>query len=141
MGQLRSRAPRRSVRDPDPHQRQVPLVVQDKIFSPNLHGTNASAGDLWYPDDYDTQFFALAPTALHAARSPSLVPEFWGDTMLVNGTVYPYLDVEPRRYRFRILNACNTRFLSLRLVGALGQDVPGQRANRDLANAGARHDR
>jgi len=34
----------------------------------------------------------------------------------MNGTVYPYLEVEPRRYRFRILNACGTRFLSLRLL-------------------------
>ena len=32
--------------------------------------------------------------------------------MLVNGTAYPYLQVEPRRYRFRILNACNTRVLT-----------------------------
>lgn len=40
------------------------------------------------------------------------------DTMLVNGTVYPYLDVEPKAYRFRILNAGNDRFLNLSLYKA-----------------------
>ena len=34
---------------------------------------------------------------------------------MVNGTVYPYLNVEPKAYRFRILNACNDRFLNLQL--------------------------
>ena len=101
--------------------RQVHLVVQDKIFG-QIPGVNNGASDLWYPSTYDTQFFGLAPGA--PLPIPSLVPEFWGDTMLVNGTAYPYFDVEPRRYRFRILNACNTRVLSLRLVGALGRTFP-----------------
>ena len=39
----------------------------------------------------------------------------FGDTMLVNGTAYPEATVEARRYRLRILNACNARFLNLQL--------------------------
>jgi spore coat protein A, manganese oxidase len=35
--------------------------------------------------------------------------------MVVNGRTWPFLEVEPRRYRFRILNGCNSRFLILRL--------------------------
>ena len=35
------------------------------------------------------------------------------DTPLVNGTAYPYLNVEPKAYRFRILNAANDRFWNL----------------------------
>jgi spore coat protein A, manganese oxidase len=35
--------------------------------------------------------------------------------MLANGTVYPEVTVEARRYRLRILNACNARFLNLQL--------------------------
>ena len=35
--------------------------------------------------------------------------------MLVNGTVYPETTVEARRYRLRILNACNARFLNLQM--------------------------
>ncbi len=38
--------------------------------------------------------------------------------MLVNGKVWPFLDVEPRMYRFRILNGCNARILSLDIGGA-----------------------
>jgi FtsP/CotA-like multicopper oxidase with cupredoxin domain len=44
---------------------------------------------------------------------PSAVMEGFMDTMLVNGTVYPVLNVEPKGYRFRILNAANDRFLNL----------------------------
>ncbi|WP_248001459.1 hypothetical protein [Streptomyces sp. RPA4-5] len=40
------------------------------------------------------------------------------DTLVVNGKAYPFLAVEPRRYRLRILNASNERFWRLRF------DVP-----------------
>ena len=46
---------------------------------------------------------------------PSVIPEFFGDTMLANGLVYPFVEVEPRRYRLRILNACQARFLNLQM--------------------------
>jgi len=45
----------------------------------------------------------------------SVVPETFMDTMMVNGTVYPYLTVQPKAYRFRILNASNDRMLNLQL--------------------------
>jgi FtsP/CotA-like multicopper oxidase with cupredoxin domain len=50
--------------------------------------------------------------------NPSLVPEGYMDTPLVNGTAYPYLDVQPTAYRLRILNACNDRFLNLQFYVA-----------------------
>jgi spore coat protein A len=43
--------------------------------------------------------------------------------MLVNGKVWPFLSVEPRRYRFRMLNACNARFLNMTLVGTDGNGL------------------
>ena len=43
------------------------------------------------------------------------IPEFFGDTILVNGKILPYLKVEPRKYRFRLLNASNARFFYLSL--------------------------
>jgi spore coat protein A len=46
------------------------------------------------------------------------IGEYFGDTMLVNGKVWPFLDVEPRLYRFRILNGCNARILNLDIGGA-----------------------
>lgn len=45
----------------------------------------------------------------------SCTPESFMDVMMVNGTVYPYLNVEPKAYRFRILNASNDRSLNLQL--------------------------
>ena len=52
------------------------------------------------------------------AYNTSHVPEAFMDTMMVNGTAYPYLEVAPTAYRFRILNACNDRFLNLQLYKA-----------------------
>ena len=43
------------------------------------------------------------------------VPEFYGDAHLVNGKLFPYLEVEPCRYRLRLLNASNSRFYYLSL--------------------------
>jgi FtsP/CotA-like multicopper oxidase with cupredoxin domain len=45
--------------------------------------------------------------------TPSMGMEAFNDTVMVNGTVYPYLNVEPKTYRFRILNAANDRFFNL----------------------------
>ena len=70
---------------------EVALAIQDRTFNPD--------GSLFYP-------------------GPPLVPEFFGDTMLVNGKVWPYFDVEPRKYRIRILDGCNARFLRMQLVVA-----------------------
>ena len=46
---------------------------------------------------------------------PIWIPEFFGDTVLVNGKVWPFLEVEPRKYRFRLLNASNARWYHLSL--------------------------
>lgn len=70
---------------------EIPLVVQDKSFKED--------GQLFYPD--------VPPFPVDI--SPSITPVFFGDTNVVNGKVWPYLDVEPRKYRFRILNASNRR--------------------------------
>ncbi len=43
-------------------------------------------------------------------------PEFFGNVMVANGVSWPYLNVEPERYRFRLLNGCNARVLNLNLV-------------------------
>jgi spore coat protein A len=72
---------------------EVPLVVQDRTFNQN--------GSLFYP--------AKGVTAYHPVWSP----ELFGDTPVVNGKAYPYLDVQPRRYRLRVLNGSNSRFYHL----------------------------
>jgi spore coat protein A len=52
------------------------------------------------------------------------MPMFFGNRALVNGKVWPYLEVEPRKYRFRFLNASNSRFYNLKLIRK-DSDEPG----------------
>jgi spore coat protein A, manganese oxidase len=74
---------------------EIPLVIQDRRFGPD--------GTFFYPtSDIDDVVW---------------IGEYFGDVMLVNGLVWPYLEVEPRLYRFRILNGCNARILDLGLGG------------------------
>src|SRR3954466_9124955 len=70
---------------------EIPLVMADKLFDPR--------GEMFYSPD------------------PTWIPEFFGDTPVVNGAVQPYLAVEPRKYRFRMLNASNARFWNLSIAG------------------------
>ncbi|WP_342429997.1 multicopper oxidase [Neobacillus sp. FSL H8-0543] len=84
---------------------EIPLVIQDRSFFPN--------GELFYPSQPDP---VPPPTPeVPFFPNPSIVPEFFGDTILVNGKVWPYLEVEPRKYRFRIYNGSNARFYTIRL--------------------------
>jgi FtsP/CotA-like multicopper oxidase with cupredoxin domain len=55
---------------------------------------------------------------------PSMGMEAFNDTPLVNGTAYPYMVVEPRAYRFRILNASNDRFFNLQMYVAADKATP-----------------
>ena len=70
---------------------EIPLIFADRLFDPS--------GQLFYSPD------------------STWIPEFFGDTPVVNGAVRPYLQVEPRMYRFRILNASNARFWNLTIQG------------------------
>jgi len=99
-----------------------PLVIQDKVFydpsadpgyasyaGPGVLG-GAVAGDLWYPYFYDPSIWDLEEGGV--APLPSAVAEMFGSTMLVNGTAYPFQEVNGMK-RFRVLNACNARFVNL----------------------------
>jgi spore coat protein A len=74
-------------------QYEIPLVFYDRIFD--------LESQLNYPVSGDP-------------KSP-WTPEVFGDALLVNGKLFPYLEVEPRKYRFRVLNAANGRFFHLSL--------------------------
>ena len=61
-----------------------------------------------------------------------MLPRFVGDTILVNGKVWPHLDVEPRKYRFRVLNGSNSRPYRLRLTNqSTGEDIPFHQIGTD----------
>jgi spore coat protein A len=66
---------------------EIPLAISDRFFYAD--------GGLHYPDSGD-------PTA-------PWIPEIYGDVILANGVIFPYLDVEPRLYRIRLLNSSNSR--------------------------------
>jgi spore coat protein A, manganese oxidase len=106
----------------------VPLVIQDKIFVPNnilavdptwaavVPPIAQTAGNLWYAHVYDPSRWKLfkGKNTL-PPPDPSCIPEFFGDTMLMNGNAYPFMEVPAQRVRFRVLNACNARFVNLQL--------------------------
>ena len=75
---------------------------------------------------------AYQPKQNPGTPNPSVVPNAFLDTMLVNGTAYPYVKVERKAYRLRVLNACGDRQLNLQLYYAmLGQhrrDRPRRKA-------------
>jgi spore coat protein A len=110
------------------------VVFQDKIFfggtPPADYGANAGPGDLFYAYQYNPALFgppgppSFGQPLLSPPPIPSCVPEFFGDTILANGTAYPFLEVEARPIRIRMLNACNARFLNPRLVATAGQKFP-----------------
>jgi FtsP/CotA-like multicopper oxidase with cupredoxin domain len=70
------------------------IVIQDRLFDTNGQLIFPAVGD--NPDVH-----------------PFWLPEFFGDTILVNGKSWPYFEVEPRRYRLRLLNGSNARFYNL----------------------------
>ena len=74
-------------------------MLQDRQFT--------AAGQMFYP--------AQDPTNPNAGF-PTHLPEFFGDVILVNGKAWPVLDVEPRKYRFRILNGSDSRVYDLALA-------------------------
>lgn len=112
----------------------IPLIIQDRSFKQTADKWGR-AGDLWYPYQYehegDTARWDLEDPsdgfvpATGPLPVPSCVPEAFADTAVINGMAYPYATVEPRRYRFLILNAAQARFFHLQLYYESAQN-PGE---------------
>jgi spore coat protein A len=93
---------------PDKTYYEIPVAIQDRSFNTD--------GSLFYPNT--REFFDRA-----TASNPGFIPatdlppiwnsEFFGNMMMVNGNTWPFQTVEQRRYRFRFLNGCQSRFLIL----------------------------
>jgi FtsP/CotA-like multicopper oxidase with cupredoxin domain len=107
---------------------EIPIGIQDRCFDVN--------NQLWYPDNR-AFFEGLTTDQLQipfipedacgglSDISPIWNPEFFGNVMVVNGHAWPFLNVEAKRYRFRFLNGCNSRFLILRNDAGLPFNVIG----------------
>ena len=72
---------------------EISITLCDRLFD--------AQGQLFYPTSPDPD----APW----------IPELYGDTTLVNGKLFPYLEVEACKYRIRLLNASNARIYLLTL--------------------------
>jgi spore coat protein A len=96
---------------------EIEVVIQDRQFDTN--------GQFLFPDGSP----AGAPSGLNGPPPnpdvhPFWNPEFFGDAIVVNGKTWPFLDVEPRRYRFRLLDGSNARMYDLALFNKAAQQ-PG----------------
>lgn len=79
---------------------EIPLVIQDRMFNTDGSLLFNNVGN--NPD-------------IH----PYWVPEFFGDTIMVNGKVWPNLNVDRHQYRFRVLNGSNARFYNLKMSNGM----------------------
>ena len=103
--------------------------IQDRMFT--------DKGALFYPafpgdpmyDDFITGEGAILPPDLFPGGGPTALAEFFGDHMVVNGKIWPKENVEPRNYRMRLLNGCDSRFMVLQFVAVNAGDT-------DFTNAG-----
>jgi spore coat protein A len=92
---------------------ELAYAIQDRMFT--------KKGALFYPaypgdpfyDDFITGEGAILPPKLFPGGGPTALAEFFGDHMVVNGKIWPKVDVEPRNYRLRLLNGCDSRFLAV----------------------------
>jgi spore coat protein A, manganese oxidase len=88
---------------------EVEVVFQDRQF--DTHGQ-------WlFPDGYPGGLNGPPPNPdVH----PYWNPEFFGDVIVVNGKSWPFFQVQPRRYRLRLLDGSNARFYQMHLEDAAG---------------------
>jgi FtsP/CotA-like multicopper oxidase with cupredoxin domain len=93
---------------------ELAYVIQDRMFR--------DTGELFFPafpgepayKDFITNEGVTLPTDLFPDGGPTGLAEFFGDHIVVNGKIWPKVDVEPRHYRMRILNGSDSRFLAVR---------------------------
>ncbi len=106
---------------------EIGFAIQDRMFR--------NDGQLFYPAfpgdpayaDFITNEGAILPEDQFPGGGPTALAEFFGDHMVVNGLIWPKYSVEPRQYRVRLLNGCDSRFMRLRLrsVSATETDPTG----------------
>ena len=116
---------------------EIPIAIQDRSFKAN--------GSLFYPDTRAFFDEIAGPYRPETDVSPIWNPEFFGNTIMVNGRTWPFHTVEQRRYRFRFLNGCNSRFLILDFsaipgiqVSQIGNEGGFLAAPVDVTSAGNR---
>ncbi len=94
---------------------EIPIAIQDRSF--NIDGS------LFYPDSREFFDDIAGPFIPDTDIAPAWNPEFFGNTLMVNGNTWPFHTVEQVRYRLRLLNGCQSRFLILDFGNIPGVEV------------------
>jgi spore coat protein A len=106
---------------------EAAFAIQDRMFKEN--------GELFYPafpgDPFWVDFITDEGLADDDVPQPSGLAEFFGDHMVVNGIIWPKMDVEPRNYRLRFLNGCDSRFLAVQFFEVGIDETDPNNANGD----------
>ena len=85
---------------------EIPIAIQDRSFNTD--------GSMWFPSEGNNP-------DVH----PYWGPEFFGNTLMVNGKLWPNLNVDRGQYRFRILDGSNARFYNLKLsIEGTSETIP-----------------
>ena len=96
--------------------REIPIAIQDRSFNADgslFYPSNRAFFEGIRPSDLKIPFIGDPNKNRPSDISPIWNPEFFGNTIVVNGTTWPVLNVAKALYRFRLLNGCNSRFLNL----------------------------
>ncbi|GAB4501670.1 MAG: hypothetical protein Fur0035_12130 [Anaerolineales bacterium] len=88
------------------------------FWPPTENILNGSITNEYYDPGCDSAVQWCEPPQRPDSPTPSMGMEAWNDTSMVNGTAYPFMNVEPKAYRFRILNGANDRFYNLSMFVA-----------------------
>jgi FtsP/CotA-like multicopper oxidase with cupredoxin domain len=112
---------------------EINVVFQDRDFNApqptDVLGTNIAR--INYPNGLNQVIPAALPgqgpltPGGNAGVHPQWVPEYFGQFPIVNGMAWPFLNVEPRKYRFHFLDGSNARCWSLQRSDALAMTVIG----------------
>jgi spore coat protein A, manganese oxidase len=95
---------------------EIPLVIQDKSFNED--------GSLRYGANPLLRANGSEVTDASGHDVLTSDPEFFGNVIVVNGKAWPYLDVEPRKYRFRMVNGSDSRFYHMWLEAVTAAGAP-----------------
>jgi spore coat protein A, manganese oxidase len=95
---------------------EAAFAIQDRMFKKD--------GSLFYPSFPGDPFYegfiegegAELPEAIFPSGGPTALAEFFGNFITVNGKIWPKMAVEPRNYRIRLVNACDSRFFVIQFA-------------------------
>ena len=124
----------------DPNTGKILNANTGDLWMPHVYMTNQNPWDIggmnafgrwhygpWFWPPTTNIAHGPVPNPYTGPNEPPMIPgvphnsmamESFVDTPVVNGMAYPYLEVEPRAYRFRILNAADDRFFNLQIYAA-----------------------